>query len=123
MQKQILHSACLLRHARQVQNDTMSKEYSFYVYILTNKNKIVLYTGVTNNLKRRLCEHQTHKNHINAFTHKYNCYYLVYYEEHNDIKQAITREKEIKGWMRYKKDAIITNFNPEWRFLNEDVSS
>ena len=50
-------------------------------------------------------------------------YYLVYYEEHNDIKQAIAREKELKGWMRYKKDALITNFNPAWKFLNEEVSS
>ena len=116
----------------------MPKEYKFFVYILTNKNKTVLYTGVTNNPdpdspdiyrdrdyreKRRLYEHTTLQNHINSFTHKYNCYYLVYYEEHNDIKQAIAREKELKGWMRYKKDALITNFNPAWKFLNEEVSS
>ena len=101
----------------------MPKEYNFCVYILTNKNKTVLYTGVTNNLKRRLYEHKTHKDQINAFTYKYNCFYLVYYEEHNIIKQAIAREKEIKGWKRFKKDILISEFNPEWRFLNNDVSA
>ncbi len=99
----------------------MSREYTFYVYILTNKNKKVLYTGVTNDLKRRLYEHQTHQNHINSFTHKYNCYYLVYYEVHNDIKQAIEREKRIKGWKRFKKDELIAESNPDWNFLNNDI--
>ena len=99
----------------------MPKEYKFYIYILTNKNKTVLYTGVTNNLKRRLYEHATHKNHINSFTLKYNCYFLVYYEEHNDINQAIAREKVVKGWTRDKKDKLITSFNPEWRFLNDMI--
>lgn len=101
----------------------MSREFRFYVYILTNKNKTVLYTGVSNDLKRRLYEHSAHNDYINAFTFKYNCYYLVYYEEHNDIKFAIEREKQIKGWKRSKKDTLITSFNPEWRFLNDDVFS
>lgn len=101
----------------------MHKGYQFFVYILTNKNKTVLYTGLTNDLKRRLYEHKTYKGHVNAFTYKYNCFNLVYYEEHNDIKQAIAREKEFKGWKRFKKDALITDFNPKWQFLNEEVSS
>ena len=87
--------------------------------MLTNKNKTVLYTGVTNDLKRRLYEHTNHSDHINAFTYKYNCYNLVYYEEHNDIRVAIAREKQIKGWKRFKKDKLITDFNPEWSFLND----
>jgi len=97
----------------------MPKEYQFFIYILTNKSKTVLYTGVTNDLKRRLFEHSTHQNNINTFTYKYNCYFLVYYEEHNDIRQAIEREKRIKGWTRLKKDELISSFNPEWKFLNE----
>lgn len=101
----------------------MPKEYKFYVYILTNKNKTVLYTGVTYDLRRRIYEHKNNKDHINVFTYRYNCYYLVYYEEHNDIKQAIAREKVIKGWKRFKKEVLITDFNPEWQFLNEEMSS
>jgi putative endonuclease len=96
---------------------------TYYVYILTNKNKTVLYTGVTNDLHRRLYEHATHKDHINAFTYKYNCYYLVYYEEFNEVNQAIDREKQIKGWKRFKKNDLITSSNPEWRFLNDEVTS
>ena len=95
---------------------------TYYVYILTNKNKTVLYIGVTNDVARRLWEHQNHKDHINAFTYKYNCYYLVYYEEFNDIDQAIAREKQLKGWKRIRKDNLINEFNPEWKFLNDLVS-
>lgn len=96
---------------------------NYYVYILTNSNKKVLYTGVTNELKRRLYEHITHQNRLNSFTFKYNCYYLIYYEEHNDINHAIEREKQIKGWKRFKKEELISGFNPEWKFLNDDVLS
>lgn len=104
-------------------NTPMKKDHQYYVYILTNKNKTVLYTGVTNNLKRRLYEHGVHNDHINSFTFKYNCYYLIYYEMHSDIREAIAREKQIKGWKRFKKEYLIKEFNPEWRFLNEDVFS
>ncbi len=69
--------------------------YNFYVYILTNKAKTVLYTGVTNNLKRRLQEHNEKLN-PNSFTAKYNLNYLIYYEKYAWIQQAIAREKEIK---------------------------
>ena len=77
--------------------------------------------GVTNDLSRRLAEHVNHQNHINAFTYKYNCYYLVYYEEFPDVDQAINREKMIKGWKRLKKENLIAEFNPEWKFLNDMV--
>lgn len=92
--------------------------YNFYVYILTNKNKTVLYTGVTNNLKRRLKEH---KNHINSksFTARYNVEFLIYYEHFSWIQLAIAREKEIKDWRRELKLNLITEFNPEMKFLNE----
>ena len=96
---------------------------TYYVYILTNKNKTVLYTGVTNDLQRRLWEHSHHEKQINTFTFKYNCYYLIYYEEHNDVNMAIEREKQIKGLKRHKKENLINEFDPNWDFLNDIVSS
>lgn len=95
------------------------KEHNYYVYILTNKNKKVLYTGVTNSLDQRLTEHYFAKS--SSFTGKYNCHYLLYYEHFQYINRAIEREKQIKGWLRKKKEELINSVNPEWRFLNEDV--
>jgi len=92
--------------------------YNFYVYILTNKNKTVLYTGVTNNLRRRLREHSEKKN-ATSFTARYNVKFLVYYEHFTWIQLAIAREKEIKDWRRELKDALILDFNPKWHFLND----
>ena len=77
-----------------------------------------LYTGVTNDLVRRVCEHR-HKL-IGGFTKKYNISRLVYYEETDDINSAITREKEIKGWLRSKKVALIESMNPYWVDLAEE---
>lgn len=92
----------------------------YFVYILTNFSKTSLYTGVTNDLKRRLYEH---KNGLNkkSFTTRYNCFYLIYWDKFNSIEQAIAREKQIKGWKRDKKESLINNFNPEWNFLNDEV--
>ena len=91
--------------------------YNFYVYMITNKNRTVLYTGVTNNLKRRLNEH---KNHINAssFTARYNVEFLIYYEHFGWIQLAIAREKEIKDMRRELKVNLIKEFNQEMKFLN-----
>lgn len=91
--------------------------YNFYVYILTNRQKTVLYTGVTNDLKRRLTEHKEKLN-PNSFTAKYNVEFLVYYEHFGWIQLAIAREKEIKDLKRDKKEALIKEFNPEMEFLN-----
>ena len=91
--------------------------YNFYVYIITNKNKTVLYTGVTNSLKRRLIEHKE-KINPNSFAAKYNVEFLVYYEHFGWIQLAIAREKEIKDLKRDKKEALIKEFNPEMEFLN-----
>jgi len=77
-----------------------------------------LYTGVTNNLERRVYEHK-HKL-IPGFTSKYNITKLVYYEEGNDVNAALVREKQIKGWLRSKKIALIESVNPEWRDLSLD---
>ena len=97
--------------------------HNYYVYIVTNKNKTVLYIGVTNNLKIRLYQHQ--QNSI-PFTHesfagKYNAYHLLYFERFENIQQAIAREKELKGWRRSKKDELINTTNPNWKFLNDTI--
>ena len=89
------------------------EEKCFYVYINTNKNNRVLYTGVTNNLLNRNFQHKT-KESKNSFTAKYNVNKLVYYEVYNDINGAITREKQIKNLVRRKKIEIIDKFNKEW---------
>ena len=95
----------------------MKSEKSYYVYIMTNRSK-TLYTGVTNNLERRVFEHK-HKL-IPGFTKKYNITRLVYFEEGTDIDSAIMREKQIKGWLRKKKIDLIEKENPEWKDLAED---
>ena len=93
----------------------MSKEY--YVYIMTNKSR-TLYTGVTNDLIRRVYEHKNKL--IKGFTSKYNLRYLVYYESTSNVYAALEREKQIKGWLRKKKIALIASMNPEWKDLSEE---
>jgi putative endonuclease len=95
--------------------------HNYYVYILTNKAKTVLYIGMTNNLAERLYYHENPEANSKAFTAKYNCYYLVYWEHFADVDDAIDREKVLKGWVRKKKDTLISEFNPEWKFLNGEV--
>lgn len=90
----------------------------YYVYILTNKWNTVLYTGVTKDFSRRLYEHK-HKI-VESFTAKYNVHKLVYYEDTTDVKAAIEREKQIKGWVRAKKIALIETINPDWKDLSEE---
>ena len=88
----------------------------YYVYIMTNRSK-TLYTGVTNDLVRRVYEHKNKM--VDGFTKKYNITKLVYFEETNDVQSAITREKQIKGWLRRKKIALIQSVNPGWKDLSE----
>ena len=90
--------------------------YNFYVYMMTNKSFEVLYTGVTNDLQRRLWEHRNSRGP--AFAARYNCHRLVYFEWSQDIRDAIAREKQIKGWSRAKKEALIATTNPEWNDLS-----
>tara|TARA_R110000823_G_scaffold185697_3_gene318124 strand:+ start:475 stop:786 length:312 start_codon:yes stop_codon:yes gene_type:complete len=92
--------------------------YDFHVYILTNKTKTVLYTGVTNDLRRRLLEHKNKLN-PNSFTAKYNVHYLLYYEHYSWIQLAIAREKEIKLMGRNSKLDLMKEFNPSLVFLND----
>ena len=90
----------------------------YWVYMLTNKPNGTLYTGVTNSLERRVREPQSGL--IPGFTKQYGLKRLVYFEEYRDILDAIDREKEIKGWLRIKKTALIRAGNPLWRNLAED---
>ena len=90
----------------------------YYVYILTNNYNTVLYIGVTNDLERRLYEH---KNELaNGFTKKYHVHKLVCFETTPDAYAAITREKQLKGWTRAKKEALIAAQNPDWHDLSTD---
>ena len=86
---------------------------------MTNRSR-TLYTGVTNDLVRRVYEHK--QKLIEGFTKKYNITILVHYEATPDIRSAIAREKQIKGWLRSKKIALIESANPQWRDLSEDWS-
>src|SRR3954466_10217023 len=96
-------------------------QYNFFTYILTNYERKILYTGVTNDLERRLPEHLFGTGSKTSFTFKYKCFYLVWFERHQYISHAIEREKEIKGWTRNKKIKVIEGDNPNWNFLNKDV--
>ncbi len=89
----------------------------FYVYILTNKTKTVLYIGVTNDLKRRIYEHK--EKLVKGFTEKYNVNNLVFFEMIEEAVTAIEREKQIKGWIRSKKISLIESVNPYWKDLTE----
>ena len=90
----------------------------YFVYILTNWNNRVLYTGVTNDIERRLYEHRHGENE--GFTKKYKTHKLVYYTDFRYIQDAIAFEKTIKGWTRSKKNELIEEENPYWKDLSAD---
>ena len=85
--------------------------HRYYVYFMSNRNRNVLYIGVTNDLVRRVKEHRSGE--IPGFTYKYRCHHLLYYEEYNDINLAIAREKQLKQWNRKKKEQLIDSLNPD----------
>jgi len=91
-------------------------EHQYFVYILTNKNNTVLYTGVTNNLERRCYEHK--EKLIDGFTKRYNINKLVYYETTQDIEAALNREKQIKAGSRARKIQLINDMNSAWADLS-----
>ena len=91
------------------------KLHLYYVYILTTRNNTVLYTGVTNDLKRRVFEHKSGLNE--GFTKKYHVHKLIYFEIFDYVELAIAREKQIKGYSREKKIKLIEAMNPEWKEL------
>lgn len=88
------------------------------IYIMTNKNKTTLYTGITSNLIKRVQEHRNHY-YPKSFTAKYQLIYLVFYESFSTIGEAILREKKVKKWNRHKKELLIASTNPSWLDLWE----
>ena len=92
----------------------------YYVYINTNRRNTVLYTGITNSLLKRELQHKE-KQDKNSFTAKYNVDKLVYFEEYNDVNNAIAREKQIKNLLRRKKIELIEKMNPNWKDLTEEL--
>lgn len=91
----------------------------YYVYILSNSTNAVIYVGVTNNLSRRIQEHKSEQ--IEGFTKKYHIHKLVYFEEYSEINDAIKREKQLKGWIRSKKNLLIETKNPKWEDWGENL--
>ena len=90
----------------------------YYVYILSNKNNAVVYTGITNDIERRLYEHRSNTDK-RSFTARYNVHKLVYCEEYREVELAIQREKQIKSWNRARKNKLIESINPNWQDLFE----
>jgi len=90
----------------------------YFVYLMTNRWRNVLYTGITNSLEKRIWQHKNKA--VPGFTKKYNCDRLVYFETYTEVDQAIAREKQIKAWSRAKKNALVATTNPEWNDFASD---
>ena len=101
---------------RSAARDLSNAVKAYFVYMMTNRSRVVLYTGVTNDLERRVWEHENGT--IKGFTKQYRLTKLVYHETYNDIEDAIGREKEIKGWRRSKKNTLVERLNPKWDDLS-----
>jgi len=95
------------------------RDHSYFTYILTNRPNGTLYTGVTNNLVRRVVEHR--EGRADSFTGRYNLHRLIWFEPHTDIREAILREKRIKKWNRAWKVEMIEEMNPDWRDLATEL--
>lgn len=93
----------------------MSANHSYWVYMVSNKTRSTLYIGITDSLERRISQHRAGE--IAGFTQQYHCIYLVYFEYFRDVRSAIAREKQLKGWRREKKNALIATKNPLWKDL------
>ena len=108
-----------LRGRRPRQSPAMSRQY--FIYIMTNDTNTVTYTGVTNDLIRRTCEHKNKL--VKGFTSRYKIIKLIYYEVAEDIGPTILREKQIKSWSRKAKVELINKMNPDWRDLYPEISA
>ena len=97
------------------------KQHNYFVYITTNPKRTALYVGVTNDLYSRLQQLIENSGYRKTFVGRYFCYNLIYWERFNYIDHATAREKEINKWRREKKEKLIKSFNPEWRFLNDEI--
>ena len=104
-------------HGCVLRNDVQREALFVFVYILSNDTDVCIYTGVTNDLERRLYEHR-HETDPDSFTAKYHIHKLVYYEETPDKRAAIEREKQIKSWSRKRKNELIEANNPKWEDLS-----
>ena len=93
-------------------------DHNYYVYIISDNTRSTLYIGVTNNLESRRCQHRNPDKA--GFTQQYHCVHLVYYEQFPDIFAALERERQLKGWRRAKKVALIATMNPHFKDLSED---
>ena len=91
----------------------------YYIYMLTNKADTVLYIGVTNDLIRRLYEHKNEL--VEGFTKRYHLHKLVYFEEYSQVEYALEREKQLKKWVRAKKNALVEKNNPHWDDLSDTL--
>ena len=98
----------------------MSRDYDFWVYIVTNQHDAVLYIGMTNSLARRISEHRSGE--LPGFTADYRCHKLIYYEHYSNVDEAIERETQLKKWSRAKKVELIERMNPRWLDLFEEIS-
>ncbi len=96
----------------------MRREYQFYVYVMQSASRRALYTGMTNNLRKRVWQHKNHS--FEGFTDDYNAIHLVYWESFDSVHNAIAREKQLKGWRREKKRRLVEKMNPGWRDLAAD---
>ena len=93
---------------------------TYYVYILANSTNVTIYTGVTNDLIRRVYEHR-HEADPQSFTARYKVHKLVYFEQTTDVRAALEREKQIKSWKRVKKNQLVESKNPTWRDLYPEI--
>ena len=93
----------------------------YYVYILANKTNSVMYIGMTSDLTRRLYEHKNGL--VEGFSKKYKTHKLVYVEEYDNVNDCISREKQLKGWIRAKKNALVESINPCWNDLSVQMPS
>ncbi len=98
----------------------VKESMNYFVYIMTNRNHRVLYIGVTGNLPKRVYEHRHHLDK-HSFTDQYNAEKLIYYEATPDVRAAISREKQLKGWTRKKKEWLIEQMNPQWEDLYDSL--
>ena len=96
----------------------MPREHRYYVYIVQSISRRVLYIGVTSNIEKRMFQHKHHR--LEGFTDQYSAVRLVYFERYSDIRSAIAREKQLKGWTRAKKEALVATMNPHWEDLSAD---
>lgn len=103
-----------------IRNHETMKPNGYFVYILASKKYGTLYTGVTNNLVRRIQEHRLGK--VSEFTARYKIYNLVYFEEYKDVRDALYREKQIKNWRRSWKINQINKINSEWKDLSINIA-